>query len=314
MRIKPRVMLVAALFVSLLQFRAAGAEPVTSVSMTTNASVSASGDSSLPFVSADGRWVVFVSAAKNLATNDAPSPFLNVYARDLQTGETILVSRNRIGTGGGNGSSSSPSMSADGRWIVFESRASDLVAEDTNGVSDIFLADLAQGTTSLISSGLAGIGDAPSSNPTMTPDGRWTAFESAASNLVADDTNGISDVFLRDRESGATLLVSVGAQNAGPNPLSNPIKSESPAITPDGRRVAFVSTATNLVDGPRAGNAEIYVRDIPAGQTLWASTNTFYVVGSVAYRCFSPTISTNGRYVAFKVARTLGAARRVYND
>ncbi len=148
----------------------------------------------------------------------------------------------------------------------------------------------------------------------MTPDGRWIAFESVASNLVADDTNGITDIFLRDRESGTTLLVSVGAQNTASDLVHNPSKSESPAITPDGRRVAFVSTATNLVDGPRAGNAEIYVRDIPAGQTLWASTNGFYVVGSVAYRCFSPTISTNGRYVAFKVAPTLGPARLVYHD
>ncbi len=315
MTIKARIILFSGICLCLLEFQTSAGEPLKPASMTTNASASASGDSSLPALSADGRWVVFLSAARNLTTNGSASPFLNVYLRDLQAQATILVSHNGAGTGGGNGNSSSPTMSADGRWIVFESRASDLVANDTNGVSDIFLADLAQATTSLISSGLGGIGNGPSGNPTMTPDGRWVAFESAASNLVADDTNGIADIFLRDRENGVTLLVSVGAQNAAPGLVINPSKSGSPAITPDGRRIAFVSTATNLLDGVGTGNAEIYVRDIPGGQTLWASTNAFVLAGSNSYRCFSPTITTDGRYVAFKLAPSGGnGPSLVYHD
>src|SRR6266852_315385 len=100
MTIKARIVLLSGFCVCLLEFQTRAGEALKPASMTTNASASASGDSSLPFVSADGRWVVFVSAAKNLATNDAPSPFLNVYARDLPTGRTILVSGNRTGTGG----------------------------------------------------------------------------------------------------------------------------------------------------------------------------------------------------------------------
>src|SRR6266436_541809 len=144
MTIQPRLILLSAFCLCLLEFQTSASEPLKPASLTTNASASASGDSSLPALSADGRWVVFLSAARNLTTNDSASPFLNVYARDLQVQETILVSHNGAGTGGGNGNSSSPTMSADGRWIVFESRASDLVANDTNGVSDVFIADLAQ--------------------------------------------------------------------------------------------------------------------------------------------------------------------------
>src|SRR5260370_39419605 len=187
MKNKARIILVPMLCLCLLEFRTSAGEPLKPASVTTNASASASGDSSLPALSADGGWVVFLSGAKNLTTNDAPSPFLNVYARDLQAGETILVSRNRIGTGGGNGSSSSPSMSADGRWIVFESRASDLVAEDTNGASEIFLANPGQGTTSLISSGLGGICETPSSKPTSNPDARWNVCQKATLDLLDDD-------------------------------------------------------------------------------------------------------------------------------
>src|SRR6266568_8606035 len=133
MTIQPRMILLSAFCLCLLEFQTSAGEPLKPASMTTNASASASGDSSLPALSADGRWVVFLSAARNLATNDSASPFLNVYLRDLQAQAKILVSHNGAGTGGGNGNSSSPTMSADGRWIVFESRASDLVANDTNG-------------------------------------------------------------------------------------------------------------------------------------------------------------------------------------
>src|SRR5204863_9687262 len=149
-------------------------------------------DSSASVISSDGRFVLFLSSANNLVTNDDNGKFVDVFLRDRTNGVTTLVSVNQTGVGGGNGNSVSPAISTNGRYVVFESEASNLVANDTNGVSDVFLRDLQSGTTTLLSVNHSGgaAGNGASTSPVISADGRYVAFVSAASDLVANDTNG----------------------------------------------------------------------------------------------------------------------------
>jgi Tol biopolymer transport system component len=218
-----------------------------------------------------------------------------------------LVSVNLAGTGGGNGDSLPVAISTNGRYVLFESAASDLVANDTNNAEDVFVRDLVNGTTALVSVNTNGwSGNGGSRDPAMTPDGRYVVFVSAATDLVSGDTNGIPDVFVRDLQTHTTTLVSVGATPTPVyfSPPNLPGSSESPEITPDGRYVAFYSTATNLVPGVTTTN-EIYVRDLVAGNTLWASAsaNSIFqtVTGGTNEVSCNFSISTNGQYVAFEV-------------
>jgi Tol biopolymer transport system component len=124
-----------------------------------------------------------------------------VAAQEL-TPTTTLVSVNRAGTGSGNGFSTSPVLSATGRFVAFVSTASDLVANDTNGAPDVFVRDLKTGTTTLVSVNRAGTDSGNGASfgsyaPLLSADGRVVAFQSAASDLVANDTNGAGDVFAR---------------------------------------------------------------------------------------------------------------------
>ena len=265
------------------------------------------GDSCAPIISPDGRYVLFASTANNLALISSNSTLalsparMNVYLRDRSNGMTTLVSANVARTGGGNGDSWPKDISTDGRYALFESSASDLVAGDTNNVSDVFVRDLAGNLTLLVSvSTNGGIANGISRSPVMTPDGRRVAFVSTANNLVPNDTNNIADVFLRDLPSGTTLLASVGARNP---PGSITASSESPDLTPDGRYVAFYSTATNLVPGARAVG-EIFVRDLFAGTTVWTSSNALSKLQSVTTGTkavsFNHSISADGRFVAYE--------------
>src|SRR5438270_3083071 len=137
-------------------------------------------DSSGSVISSDGRFVLFLSSANNLVTNDN-GRFVDIFLRNRTNGVTTLVSVNQTGVGGGNGNSVSPAISTNGRYVVFESEASNLVANDTNGVSDVFLRDLQTGTTTLISVNSAGAGgNGASTSPLISPDGRYLAFVSAA--------------------------------------------------------------------------------------------------------------------------------------
>src|SRR5689334_23239992 len=173
----------------------AGAAPIQSVSVPGLPVLSGAGNSFTPSFSADGRFVVFVSQANNLVTNDNLAPYLDVFIRDLGKHRTALVSVNSSGIGGGDGNSNFPTLSSNGQFVAFESVAANLAGMDTNGTTDVFLRDTLQGTTRLMSVSTDGARSAngPSSNPTITPDGRWLVFESAASDLVANDTNGVTD-------------------------------------------------------------------------------------------------------------------------
>jgi Tol biopolymer transport system component len=202
--------------------------------------------------------VLFASTAQNLvaaasnAPTSSPHPvWFNVFLRDRTNGTTTLVSVNLAGTGG-NGYSLPVTLSTNGQYALFVSSASDLVPADTNNATDVFVRDLLNGNTLLVSASTnGGVADGASRNPAMTPDGRYVAFVSAADNLVIGDTNGIPDVFVRDLVLGTNILVSVGAVTSNATYYLQPSSSEAPDITPDGRYVVFQSGAAGLVPGSR---------------------------------------------------------------
>jgi Tol biopolymer transport system component len=263
-------------------------------------------NSVVPSFSPDGRFVVFTSAANNLMPGGNNFYSLNVFLRDRASNTTVLASGNSSGTGGGNGNSMSSQASTNGQFVVFQSDASNLVPNDTNGVTDIFVRDLVAGTTTLVSvSTNGGPANGASTDPVMTPDGRYVAFLSRASNLVPGDTNGIQDVFVRDLVAGTNCLVSVNA--LAPASSANPVMA-TPVITPDGRYVAFFSSATNLVSAvPGNSTGEVYVRDRLIGTTTWASTNAAAMVsatlGLSGMPAYHPQLSDDGRYIAFKAGQ-----------
>ncbi|MEK7678055.1 MAG: hypothetical protein AAB676_19660 [Verrucomicrobiota bacterium] len=258
--------------------------------------VSADGDSFALSLTSDGVFVLLASTANNLVPNDHNAPFTDIFLRNRTNGAIKLVSANAGATSGGNGNSGYASVTPDGRYVVFQSEASDLITNDLNQAGDVFVRDMIAETTVLVSVSRPGTGsgNGASSSPVITPDGRYVAFVSSASDLVDDDTNAIPDVFVRDLQTGLTTLVSAGAMKGfGRNTSS----SEAPVITPDGRFVAFISTASNLVASPKTANQEVYVRDLVLGQTLWASSN---VTATPQPASYNPVLSDDGRFVAFK--------------
>jgi len=267
------------------------------------------GDSVAPMLSPDGRYVLFTSTANNLAltTNNTPYrgtalPWLNVFLRE--PGVTTLISVNTASTGGGNGNSIGTGLSRYGLVALFESNASDLVADDTNDCSDVFVRDLITETTHLVSvSTNGGAANGASWDSALTHDGRYVAFVSSANNLVPGDNNGLPDVFLRDLLLNTTVLVSVGAMS--PPGVAPSGSSEAPDISPDGRYVAFYSTAINLVPGV-ASVGELYMRDLVAGTTCWASaharTELQTIMGTSDALLCNHTISKDGNYLAFRVS------------
>lgn len=289
---------------------------VSSVGSSFPAKLGGNGDSGLSVISQNGRYVLFASTANNLTlTNhfNLAEPFrFNVFLRDTLNHTTTLVSVNQNGTGGGNQDSYPAAISTNGQFALFESSASDLVANDTNSAADIFVRDLANGTTTLVSVNTDGDSASMDSHGSvMTPDGRHVAFVSAATNLVAGDTNNIPDVFVRDRQAGTTTLVSLGAITTSPHSSPTWFGSESPEITPDGRYVAFYSAATNLVPKGNIGGG-IYVRDLVAGKTVWASTNASAifksVTGASSIVACNLSLSDDGQFVAFEACTNSSAS------
>lgn len=248
--------------------------------------------------------MVFASSANNLVTNDNGFLASNIFLRDRQSNTTILVSAAANGPHGGNGDSISACASSNGQFVAFQSQASNLIADDTNGVWDVFVRDVANGITRLASMATnGGSANGVSSDPVMTSDGRFVAFISTAMNLVPDDTNGIADVFVRDMLNQTTTLASVGAV---PPSGSTSATTGSLVITPDGRYAAFFSTARGLVPGvTNTSLGEIYVRDLTGGSTIWVSSNATALVRSVMRFNSNPlpghpAISDDGRFIAFK--------------
>ena len=263
---------------------------------TTRASVAAgdvqgNGESFEAAISADGRWVAFHSHAGNLVSGDTNGTS-DAFVYDQQTGTTTRVS---VAPGGAqaNGGTVAPKISADGRWVAFGSVASNLVADDTNGRYDSFVIDRQTGITTRVSVGPGGAqADASSTLWAISPDGRWVVFDSQASNLVAGDTNGTSDAFVYDQQTGTTARVSVGPGGAQGNG-----SSYGRGISADGRWVVFASSASNLVAGDTNGSADVFVHDRQTGTTTRASVAAGDVQGNG--ESFVAAISADGRWVAF---------------
>jgi Tol biopolymer transport system component len=263
---------------------------------------SGAGASINPVVTPNGRYVVFESLSGDLAPGDTNGKW-DVFLRDLQTGSTILVSVNSAGTASGNGDSGSAAVSADGRYVVFVSTATDLVAgvTDANAAKDVFIRDTWPGGTTILVSATKGggrTGDKESTRPALSADGRVIAFLSEATNLVATDGNGRRDVFVRDVQANTTSLVSVNsAGTAGGNGVSGPnyYDSSPPDISADGNYVAFESLASNLVANDTNAAMDVFVRDLRAKQTSLVSVD---MTGKAAGGTV-PAINANGQFIAF---------------
>lgn len=261
-----------------------------------SAGVQANGASARPAISADGCVVVFESSATNLVPNDTNGQ-TDIFMHDCQTGQTRRISINSSG-GNANGSSTSPVISANGRVIAFESNATNIVANDTNGQTDIFVFEFQMGGIVRVSVASNGAqGNNLSFTPSLSADGRSIAFASNASNLVAGDTNGTTDVFVHNRQTGQTTRVSVASDNTEGNGFSF-----LPVISADGRVVAFTSAATNLIPGDTNGASDVFVHDRQTGQTTRISISTGGAQGNGASQF--PSLSPDGTVVGFSSAAT----------
>lgn len=238
-----------------------------------------------PNISADGRYVVYTCASNNLVADDTNN-LLDIFVYDRITDQTQRVSVSSDGTPGNDYSLGGAFISADGRYVVFTSKASNLVANDTNDANDVFVHDRIAGTTKLISmssDGVQGNGESSSFGGDITPDGRLITFHSVATNLVSGDTNGSRDVFVHNQTTGVTDLVSIapnGGQFSGAH-MTNP------NISDDGRYVAFTWNDTY--------NHIAYVRDLQTSVTTKLTFN-----GGAGYwpeHTYESGISSNGRYV-----------------
>ena len=211
-------------------------------------------DSSVnPSISADGRFVAFESNASNIVPGDTNNTS-DIFVRDLSTNTTTRVSVDSAGNQA-NKVSSQPSISANGRFVAFYSDASNLVPGDTNNLADIFVRDLLTNTTTRVSVDSAGNqGNLVSSDPSISANGRFVAFQSQGSNVVPGDTNNTNDIFVRDLLTNTTTRVSV--DSAG-------ILGESgiPSISADGPFVAFHSISSNIVPGQTNTTRQIFVAD-----------------------------------------------------
>ena len=223
------------------------------------------GESLRPTISGDGSLVAFQSSAR-LAPDDGNTA-RDVYVHNRTTGRTTLISAGPDGEAGTAGSFS-PSISAGGDVVAFWSNASNLVAGDANGRSDIFVHELATGATSRVSVTSAGAeADGDSSDPSVSPDGRYVSFWSEATDLVGGDTNGMRDVFLHDRVASSTVRVSTASDGRQANG-----DSFSPNVTGGAEGVAVVafdSKATNLVDGDRNRGSDVFVAHHRRGRSRW---------------------------------------------
>lgn len=268
-------------------------------------------------VSDDGRFIAFCSKASNLVAADTNN-VADVFLRDNLMKTTELVSVNSAGTAVGNGPSGSPSISSDGRYVCFLSKASNITIDDPDTIADVFVRDMIAGVTTLVSRAPGSTGakaDADCANPEISRDGQAVVFDSTANNLDGaqpggPDNDGFSDVYVRQWLNAAgsfpTLLASVASTVLGGAKGTN--NSTAPSVSGNGRYIAFQTQATNLTpdisvfgDDTNAPSIDIVVRDVLTNSTVRASVAN---PSSVIYpnpdgSSFFPSISSDGRYVAF---------------
>jgi len=254
-------------------------------------------------ISGDGRYVAFWSPASDLVSGDG-NGVDDVFVRDLRARTTTRAS---VDTAGGDPNEASffPSISADGRYVAFASRANDLVPGDSGSSEDIFVRDLQAGTTTRVTVDAAGGDpDAGTRHAWISADGRHVVFASPASDLVPGDGNGLEDVFVRDLQAGTTSRASVDTGGGDPNGASGSAPMFVPSsISADGRYVEFFSDASDLVAGDGNGLPDVFLRDLQAGATTRVNVDTTGgdPNGASDWTCSTgpQSISADGRYVAF---------------
>jgi len=265
--------------------------------LTRLVSVSSSGEQANlesygPAISADGRYVAFVTDASNLVPGDTNGA-TDVFMRDLATGVTQRVSVNSSGHQQNGFYTSAPGISADGRYVVFASNASNLVRGDTNGYEDVFRHNVNTGVTRRVSVSSSGQqANYVSDYPVISGSGGYVAFVSNASNLVPGDGNGVFDVFRHNMKTGLTRRMSVNSNNHGGR-----WPSYSPAISDNGRYVAFSSRASNLVAGDTNEMSDVFLRDPVTGVTQRVSVSSSGQQGGLSSG--GPMLSPGGHRVAF---------------
>lgn len=241
-------------------------------------------------ISGDGRWVVFSTGATNFEPLDSNAD-LDVYIKDLQTGILSRVSNAHLSPAAGNGESLAGNLSADGRYVVFQSTASDLVPNDTNGHLDVFRRDMQTGLTQRVSNGVFGQANGSSGGGRISGDGTHVAFTSSATNLVLFDTNSKQDVFVvKVGFNPALVSLNIFGQPANGN-------SYGPDINQDGSRVCFTSSATNLAIGDTNALADVFSVDVDTLDVERVSLTSEQA--QVFSSSTSPRISRDGRVVAF---------------
>ena len=266
-------------------------------------------DSTQPAISADGRFVVFSSAATNLVAGQAGggSTDQHIFVFDRTTGLVTLVTHaSGAPTTAANGYTYPAGISADGRWIFFPSFATDLVPGqvDADGKSDVFLHDRVSGTTVLVSHSASSpttAADGSSWPRSISADGRWLAFDSEAAGLVpgVSDTNRAYDVFLFDRVAGTTVLVSSAAGSPATTASQGGLAS---ALSADGSRIAFFSISPDVVPGqsPPVDHTVLFLQELSTGaRSILGPVRTANSSGSTGYLSTTPRMSDDGRKVAF---------------
>ncbi|MCZ7535500.1 MAG: IPT/TIG domain-containing protein [Acidimicrobiia bacterium] len=245
-------------------------------------------------ISGDGRYVTFAQGGTPLVAGVPAAGYVHVYVRDLATGATEIIDVSDAGDAG-TGTALYPAISADGRYVAYESTATNLVAGDTNASTDVFVRDRTAGTTTRVSVATDGTeGDDDSEEPSISADGNRVAFSSYAENLVGDDYNSAQDIFVRDRTAGTTVRASVKSNgNEGDEEEDN---YES-AISADGNTVAFVTYEPFASDDLNE-EEDVYVRELATSKTrLVSRRNSGTVPADGGFG--PPDISADGRYVAF---------------
>jgi len=274
-----------------------GINSIISLSAQAGGGLTGDAPSIRPDISNDGRYVVFESEATNLLDGDSEG-YSDIFVHDRQTGLLKRI------TEGVEGDSKRARISGDGRVVVFQSDGR-ITADDTNAVTDIYRYDLASGATSLVSLGRLGApADGPSTAPAINDDGTKITYQSDATNIVTGDLNHASDVFVFDGRRNTTFLVSSTDQTISPDsvhqddPQTGDRGSFQPAISGDGRWVAFASDASNLVAGDRNRVRDIFVFDTASGSTQLITRSFF---GEPANgNSERPDISEHGRFVGFE--------------
>ncbi|MGE0576484.1 Calx-beta domain-containing protein [Reyranella sp.] len=245
------------------------------------------GYSTEPVFSPDASRVAFVSVADNLVTGDT-NGVADVFVKTLAGGAIVRVSTNASGAQA-NGDSSNPVFSANGSRVAFTSAASDLITGDTNGVGDIFIKNLSDNSIARISTDAAGAqANGASWGAAFSPDGARIFFVSAASNLVAGDTNGVADVFVKDMFTGAIARVSTNSSDG----QATGGDSSQFVLSSDGNRLAFYSSATNLVNGGDNESTDIYVRSVST--VVVSATDAIKAEGQSGATSFTFTVTRSG--------------------